>query len=1512
MSTVETQRAVIENYGRLPLTFVENAGQARSDIRYLTNRLGYGVSFTAEEAMFVFSGNAREEQEGLALFLQFLGANAGVRIEGRRKSLEKVNFLVGNDPENWHTRVPAYQEVVYRELWPGVDLIFHGEGGKLKYDVVVQPGARLDDIQFAYRGAERLSLDEEGNLLIHTSYGILTEERPVSYQEIDGKKVVVESRFVVKPNAHGELVYSFEVGHGYHPDYGVVIDPSIVYSTYLGSTSPTTDTTAIAVDASGHAYVTGDSGPSFPVTPGAFQPANAGNQDVIVAKLDPTGSFLIYSTFIGGSSFDGGNAIAVDPFGNAIIAGATNSPNFPTTPGALRTVFSGQSSDAFVSKLNADGTALIYSTYFGGVNGSISVFGVATDSSGNAYVTGGTHASDFPTTPGAFDTVFPPFTGKAFVSKLNASGTTLIYSTLLGGSVNTVGSSIVVDASGNAYVTGQTLSVDFPTTPGAFQIMLAGEEDAFVTKLNADGTALVFSTYLGGALNDVGEAIAIDGGGHAYVSGLTNSPNFPTTPGAFQTNLRGNPNAFVTKLSPDGTALTYSTYLGGTAFETHALLAVDSSGTAFIAGETNSTDFPVTPDAIQPTKPSATSGFVTFLNPTGSALLFSTFLGGSSATAGLGIAIDPSSSVYVTGITSATDFPTTPGAFQPTKPNPSGAGNISGFITKIAPTAEVSLAKFPDRFEVRAGETVTFFIEVSNPSVVTLTNVRIQDPLLGLLTVIPQVLPFTNEIVEVAFTVPVGTPPGLITNTVMVTSDQIPVPQTAEASILVTETPALLATKTVNPPAAAPGQTVEFTITLENVGNVDLINVRITDPLIGLDETLAVILVGTSVTIRWPFVIPLDALAGVTIANTVIITANNLPEPEVVGTVVEVLAVPRLTLTKTADRTHVPPGETVTFTITLSNSGNVAITNIAVTDDLTGFSTIVPLLEVGQTELLQVPFLVPLETPPQTFINTATAVSNQTEPVSASAEITVSARPLLGVSKSPPSTTVTPGQTFTYTVILSNIGNVTLTNIHVTDPLLGLDQTIATIGVGETLELVIPFTVPAGTPIGSDIVNLITVTSVEAGTQQVESTVTVASAGLALSKQPSRAFAAPGETVTFTLTVVNLLAIPQTNVVLSDPLLGISETVAVLPANGTITRTGAFTVPAGAANGSVITNVFTASSDQTLVQETTAEVVVRAVPGAQTTLEVVKLPDRNEAAPGDTVHYTVQVTNTGTNPATNVVVRDSLTGTVATIPVIAPGETAVVTFAFIVPAATVTGTVIANRASVTWAEQPPGSQPVQSEARVRVAVPVVPPQLTVQVTPSTANPGETVTKTITITNVANQTITNVRVTDTLVGFRTVIPSLAPGEQRVFTLPFTVPAGAIGGMVFRNTVTIFSDQTSPQQETVSILTASLANAELIHTVDRSEGRPGETVFFTIIARNTGNVPLINVILTAPLLGIQVRIVRFEVGAQETIVVPFVLPDVEEDTLITSLATLASDNGPTRQASASVLVIAEEEE
>lgn len=1504
MSSTEVQRRLAwQNYGNLPLTFVENTGQVRSDIRFYTNRLGYGAGFTPQEARFVFILNSENEQAGLALSLQFLHANLAAKLETRRQDREKVNFFIGNDPAKWQTGLPAYREVVYRELWSGVDLIFHGEGGKLKYDVVIQPGARLDDIQFAYRGADRLFLDENGNLLVHTPYGILTEERPVSYQEINGKKVFVESCFVLKRNEQGEQVYGFEVGHDYHPGYGLVIDPSLLYSTYLGGSGTETGF-AIAIDGEGNAFVTGQTvSANFPLTSGAFQISLAGSSDAFVTKLNASGTALFYSTFLGGSSLDLGMGIAVDEAGFAYVTGQTLSADFPVTSGAFQTAIGGNR-DGFVTKLNFDGTALVYSTYLGGSsvdNGNA----ITVDHSGNACITGSTSSSNFPVTSAVFQSTLAG-SSDAFVTKLNANGSALMFSTYLGGSGIDEGFAILTDGAGNSYVTGRTFSANFPTTPGVIQITFAGVADTFVTKLNADGSALLYSTYLGGSGTDQGNGLAIDDAGNVYVTGQTASTDYPVTPGAFQTIYGGGSfDAYVTKLNADGTERIYSTFLGGSGADSGVGIGLHA-GLAYVTGSTDSGNFPVTPDAFQPTTAGG-DAYLTQLDITGSVLLFSSYLGGSSGDSAFGIAVDGSGSAFLTGQTFSPHFPVTPGAIQTAL-----AGGGDAFVTKIGATAEVSALKFSDRFEVRPGETITFFIEVFNPSAVTLTNVRIEDQLFGFFAVIPELHPGEIRILEVAFTVPPGTPPGFITNVATVTSDQIPEPEFAKSEILVTETPALLLLKSVNPPAAAPGEKVVFTITIENAGNVDLINVRIVDPLIGLDEPVNILHVGEVIVIDWPFDIPFDAQAGVTIANTVTVAADHLPHPETVGTAVDVLPVPRLEIAKSADRTIVPPGETVTFTISVTNTGNTALTNIVVTDDLTGFIAPIPSLAIGQTEVIQLPFLVPLESPPQTYTNTAVAVSNETAPVSASAEVAVAARPLLGVGKVPSSQTAAPGETIIYTVTVANIGNVPLTGIRVTDPLLGFDRTIATLAAGESVELPIPFTVPAGTPIGSDIVNLLTATSAEAGTQQVESTVTVTGAGLALNKQPARTFAAPGETVTFTLTVVNLLSEAQTNVVLSDPLLGFNEPVTMLAANGTITRSVSFTVPAGAENGSVITNAFTALSDQTPLQETTAEIVVRSVPGAETTLTALKLPDRSDAAPGDTVRYTTEVTNTGGNPATNVVVRDSLTGAEETIPAIAPGETVVVTFSFTIPATALNGTVIANRLTVTWAEQPPGSPPVQSEARVTVALPVIPPDLIVQVTPPTANPGETVTKTIRIANVADRTITNVRVADSLLGFRTVIASLAPGERREFSLPFTIPAATIGGTVFTNRVIVFSDQTPQQEPAVQIGTASLPDAELIHTVDRAEGRPGETVLFTIRMRNTGNVDLLNAIMTAKLLDTQLRIVRFEIGAQETIRVPFVIPDVKPDTVITSFATLVSDNGPTRKASASVLVLAEEEE
>jgi len=384
---------------------------------------------------------------------------------------------------------------------------------------------------------------------------------------------------------------------------------ALVYSTYIGG-SGDDEGYGIAVDGSGDAYVTGLTGSTnYPVTPGAFQTTNGGVRDVFVTKLNATGTALVYSTYIGGSGYDEGTAIAVDGSGNAYVTGSTGSTNYPVTPRAFQTTYEGGVADVFVTKLNATGTALVYSTYIGGSDDDRG-YGIAVDRSGNAYVTGWTRSTDYDVTPGAFQTTFGG-AWDVFVTKLNAAGTALVYSTYIGGSNGDYGYAIAVDGSGNAYVTGYTWSTDYDVTPGAFQTTNGGYADVFVTKLNERGTALVYSTYIGGSSSDYGNAIAVDGSGNAYVTGYTLSTDYDVTPGAVQTTNGGYVDVFVTKLNAIGTALVYSTYIGGSGDDDGFGIAVDGSGYAYVTGETYSTDYDVTPGAFQRTNGGGADVFVT-------------------------------------------------------------------------------------------------------------------------------------------------------------------------------------------------------------------------------------------------------------------------------------------------------------------------------------------------------------------------------------------------------------------------------------------------------------------------------------------------------------------------------------------------------------------------------------------------------------------------------------------------------------------------------------------------------------------------------------------------------------------------------------------------------------------------------------------------------------------------------------------------------------------------------------
>jgi hypothetical protein len=691
--------------------FIENKGQWHPDVLYLC-RLGgldawitkWGVNYTffkleekpsaedREPFLHEKFGGREVELIGHRVLMRLRGCAAHPQREGREMLEGYYNYLIGNDPTRHATYVRRYQEAWVKGVYAGIDMRYYLEGGRLRYDWVVEPGGDPSQIVFGLEGSEKTYIDREGRLVFTTRFGEVKLAELRVYQgdrEIGG-------RFVERPGGWGIAVGSYD------PTQLLVIDP-LVYSTYIGGSSDEVGS-AIAVDGSGNAYVTGwTSSTDYDVTPGAFQTTNGGGRDVFVTKLNAAGTALVYSTYIGGSGYDLGYAIAVDGSGNAYVTGDTWSLNYPVTPGAFQTTKSTTSSleaDVFVTKLNATGTALVYSTYIGGSDddrGSA----IAVDGSGNAYVTGLTYSPNYDVTPGAFQTTkstTSSLEADVFVTKLNATGTALVYSTYIGGSDDDRGYAIAVDGSGNAYVTGLTYSPNYDVTPGAFQTTKSTtdpvDSDVFVTKLNATGTALVYSTYIGGSYRDVGNDIAVDGSGNAYVTGVTYSTDYDVTPGAFQTTKSTTSSfeadVFVTKLNAAGTALVYSTYIGG-GFDDYGFgIAVDGSGNAYVTGLTYSPNYDVTPGAFQTTNGGDADVFVTKLNATGTALVYSTYIGGNSFERGNGIAVDGSGNAYVTGWTFSTDYDVTSGAFQTRH----GDG-ADVFVTKVCHPTIITLTSAP-------------------------------------------------------------------------------------------------------------------------------------------------------------------------------------------------------------------------------------------------------------------------------------------------------------------------------------------------------------------------------------------------------------------------------------------------------------------------------------------------------------------------------------------------------------------------------------------------------------------------------------------------------------------------------------------------------------------------------------------------------------------------------------------------------------------------------------------------
>ena len=642
--------------------------------------------------------------------LTFLNANPNPEIIAADSQEGKVNYFIGSDPKKWRTNVPTYRAVVYKEVYPGIDIKFYGSNRQMEYDIIVKPGADPSKVKFAYEGIEGMKVAENGDLEINLSSrsplvgdgrgegNKLIQKRPIIYQEIDGKNVAVDGQFVISrpegskqsqmllspsndnkeaPSSKNPIfAYSFEVSF-YDKNHPLIIDPVLVYSTYLGGSSDDFGC-CIDIDASGNIYVMGWTvSTDFPATPGAYDSThNGGWWDEFIVKLDASGSSLVYATYLGENGYDYGKGIAVDASGDLYITGATYSTNFPTTTGAYDTTYNGNG-DIFVVKLNPDGSALLYSTLVGGSNTEDSE-GIALDASGNAYVTGYTNSTNFPTTSGAFD-VTPNGGNDVYVLKVNSTGTALSYSTLIGGSGSDGSAGISIDTLGNVYVAGVTFSADFPTTPSAYDTTYNGNGDFFVVKVNMATPTLSYATYLGGSNPEGGPMkMTIDAAGNTYVMGSTDSTDFPVTLGAYDTTYKGSGDIILLKLNGDGSSLSYATYIGGSGYDIGWGFAVDSSGNSYVAGSTYSTDFPVTPGAYDTTFNGGIDAFVLKLNPTGATLSYATYLGGSSDDSGAGIVIDNSGNAYVIGRTESSNFPTTSGSYDTTY---NGSSDV--FVAKI-------------------------------------------------------------------------------------------------------------------------------------------------------------------------------------------------------------------------------------------------------------------------------------------------------------------------------------------------------------------------------------------------------------------------------------------------------------------------------------------------------------------------------------------------------------------------------------------------------------------------------------------------------------------------------------------------------------------------------------------------------------------------------------------------------------------------------------------------------------
>jgi len=635
-------------FDALPLVFEINGGQNDAAVDFVSRGRGHALFIAATSVVFANTGSSSPVTMTLA------GANPHARKNALWPLPGRVHYLVGSDRSQWRTNLPTCAKVEYENVYRGIDVVYYGAVRRLEHDFIVAPGADPKTIALQFEGAGEATIDRSGDLIV----GDLRFQKPSVYQQVGERRRSVDGRFALR----GRNRIGFDIG-AYDATRPLVIDPVVVFSTKLGGADGDAGW-AVATDESGAVYVTGDAASADFPRANAIQRKSAGSTDVFVTKLSADGSRILYSTYLGGSQADVGYGIAVDRSGNTYVTGDTRSSDFPLVNALQRSY--GGTSDVFVAKLSADGSLLLHSTYVGGGGGERGL-GIAADATGNAYVAGYTNSREFPTV-NAVQSAFGGGDADGFVFKLNPAGSAFVYSTYLGGAAvrPELATSIAVDGSDNAYVTGFTNSRDFPTLKPIQPFR--GPTDAFVAKLSPAG-ALVYSTHIGGGADDEAMAVAVDKAGSAYIAGHTESLDFPATAGAYRTkcvsvsvkiaigDICTGGDAFVAKITPDGSALAYATYIEGTRFEVGRAIAIDTAGNAYVAGLTNSPDFPMV-NAVQSTYGGgAFDAFALKLSPAGSALAYSTYLGGNDDDGGYGIAVDPAGNAVVTGYVASADFP---------------------------------------------------------------------------------------------------------------------------------------------------------------------------------------------------------------------------------------------------------------------------------------------------------------------------------------------------------------------------------------------------------------------------------------------------------------------------------------------------------------------------------------------------------------------------------------------------------------------------------------------------------------------------------------------------------------------------------------------------------------------------------------------------------------------------------------------------------------------------------------